>query len=312
MNDTASEIKIGYTDKRINDILAGLPSGGFSASRHFSQNEEFFLKLPGTFSVPSLPVHHDVREPVPEKKYLKNLMDLISDMTRLAPAVFRGLTYFFDPTDILRPAFYRLYDCAGEDYLFLLRVDLHWKPREHTLLAAAADNTKTVAYTSDKLFLEANIVPLEKTPPETSGFKISQSISQTWIGEQGSGYYIQGIWIDGEITKFFTKLFLPAGKRLYPYYPFTCKYRTVCFNLAVPEEEKRPEAVFLLHQVRAFLAPHIPVIEEALKRGAFSESLEEFTAIKAKVREEWYKRWENVNIRAYLNAAEMKEYEIEI
>jgi hypothetical protein len=314
MNDSAGEIRVGYTDKRINTILEGLPAGRscVPVSRHFSQNEELFFKLSGSFSVPSFSIHHDVRETVPEKKYIKNLRPLISQIANLMPDVFRGLTYFFDPADILRPAFYRVYDCGGEDYLFLLHIDLHWKAREHTLFTAPADNTKTAAYTTDKLFLEADLSPLEAGRAGAAGFKILQSISQTWIGESGSGYYLQGIWIDGEITKFFTRLFLPPEKRLYPYYPFTCKYRTVCFNLAAPEEERRPSAVCLLHQIRDFLAPYIPVIEEALRRRAFSETLEEFAALKSKVREDWYQLWDRVNIRSYFNAAEMKEYEIEI
>ncbi|MDR1626390.1 MAG: hypothetical protein LBT33_07595 [Spirochaetia bacterium] len=312
MNDSAGKIRIGYTDKHINKTLAALPEAPSPLSRHFSHNEEFFLKLSGSFSVPSFPIHHDVRKLVPGKKYIKNLRSLIPKMAGLAPDVFRGLSYFFDPADILRPAFYRVYDCEGTSYLFLLHADLHWKAREHTLLKAPADNTWTTAYTSDKLFLEAHVIPLEAVPAEASGFKILQSISQTWIGEHGSGYYIQGIWIDAEITKFLSRLFLPDGKRLYPYYPFTCKYRAICFNLAAPEEQRRPPAVLLLHRIRTFLAPHIPAIEEVLKSRPFSEDLREFASIKAQVQKEWYAHWENVNVRSYLNPAEMKEYEIEI
>lgn len=312
MNDAADEIRIGYTDKHINKILADLPSGRPPVSRHFSQNEEFFFKLSGSFSVPSFPIHHDVRKPVPEKKYLKNLRSVIAGMASLAPDVFRGLGYFFDPTDILRPAFYRVYGCGGEEYLFLLRIDLHWKAREHTLLRSPSDNTETAAYTTDKLFLEANLIPLEAGGQADLSFRIPRSISQTWIGEHGSGYYLQGIWIDGEITKFFSRLFLPSDKRLYPYYPFICKYRTVCFNLAAPEEDRRPPALLLLHRVREFLSPHFSLIEEVLKRGAFSESLEEFSALKAGIQDDWYKHWNGVNIKSYFNAAGMKEYEIEI
>ncbi len=34
--------------------------------------------------------------------------------------------------------------------------------------------------------------------------------------------------MDADLTKFFSKLFLPAGKKTYPYYPYLCKYKTVC------------------------------------------------------------------------------------
>ena len=57
-------------------------------------------------------------------------------------------------------------------------------------------------------------------------FVVKQTISQNWIGETGKGYLVRGIWMDSELTKFFSKLFLPTGKRTYPFYPFTCRYKT--------------------------------------------------------------------------------------
>jgi hypothetical protein len=315
MNETAGEIKIGYTDKYIDKLLARLPSDGAPCCRHFSQNEEFFLKLPGKFTVSSFPVHHNVRDPVPGKQYLKTLYSVIAEITQLAPDVFRGLTYFFNPGDIFRPAFYQVYHCNGRMYLLLVCIDLHWKAREHTLVKEAEDNTKTVTYSSDKLFLEADLIPLESVLErcgKISGFRIHQSVSQTWIDEYGSGYRSQGIWIDKEFTKFFSKLFTPPDKKLYPYYPFTCKYRAVCFSLLEPEEKKRDRDLSLLHEVQTFIAPHIPSIEEVLKCGSFSENLEMFISLREQVPAEWRRRWDNVNIIFYLNTAEMKEFRIEI
>ncbi|MDR1932524.1 MAG: hypothetical protein LBQ57_06860 [Spirochaetales bacterium] len=314
MNEASNEIKIAYTDTPINTALASLSAAAAVYTRHFSQNEEFFLKLSGAFTVPAFLIHHDVRENIPGEKYLKNLRPLILSVAELAPDIFRGLTYFFNPADILHPAFYRVYTCGQKTFLFLLRVDLQWKAREHTLLSKG-DNSTTAVYSSDKIFLEADIIPLESVVEENgkiAGFCVQRSISQTWVDERGSGYFLQGIWIDTEITKFFTRLFLPGAKRIYPYYPFTCKHRAVCLSLVQPEEKNRERLLPLLHQAQEFLEPHIPAIETALRREQFSEKLEVFTAIKAQVPDRWQEIWSAINVTAYLNDADMKEFKIEI
>lgn len=314
MDNIRDQIRIAYTDEVINEKLASIVPRQVPYTRHFSQEEDFFIKLPESFPVPSYPIHHDVRNPVPSPEYLDGIRALVHHLAGLVPDVFRGLTYIFDPAEIQRPAFFRLYRYEETDYLYILRIDLQWRPREHALLQKGG-NDLTSSYRSEKLYLEADFIPLESVIREEDGgirgFRIRRSISQTWVGERGRGYFIQGIWIDGEITKFFTRLFLPRGKRLYPYYPFTCKHRAVCFAAADPGMEKRKEFIPLLHRSRLFLEPRIPVIEEALKNAAFSENLETFTALKEEIPDEWYRTWESINLRAYLNKDDMKEYQIE-
>ncbi len=82
---------------------------------------------------------------------------------------------------------------------------------------------------------------------------VEQMISDTWIGETGRGYFIQGIWMDADLNKFFTKLVIPQGKRIYPYYPFTSKYRTICHNPIGISSAQRREAIPRLHRFIDFL-----------------------------------------------------------
>ncbi len=144
-----------------------------------------------------------------------------------------------------------------------------------------------------------------------SGFRVRQSISATWIGERGRGYFVQGIWIDREITKFLSKLFIPAGKRMYPYYPFTCRHRAICLSLVRPEAEERKSEVPKLHRASTFLEPHMRTIEEALQGNDFSENLDAFKSLKERVPPEWDTAWDSVALRMYLNDRDMKEYQLE-
>ncbi|GAB1484011.1 hypothetical protein MASR2M78_28280 [Treponema sp.] len=142
-------------------------------------------------------------------------------------------------------------------------------------------------------------------------FQVRQTISQTWIGETGKGYMVRGIWMDSELSKFFTKLFLPAGKRSYPYYPFTCKYKTVCLNILDPSPEDRRRLLPVLHNSLAFLIPEMERIEAGLKAISFSESLPIFTELKAKVDKSATEIWKSLLLTPYLNKNEQKEFRVE-
>jgi hypothetical protein len=314
MDQILNEIPIVYTDPVLNEKLKAIIPGRVRYTRHFSRSEDFFLKLPETFTVPSLPIHHDVRLRTPSSEYLAKLRSLYSTIFTLVPDIFSDLSYLFDPAEILRPAFFHVYRFNESLYLFLLRTDLQFRPQEHEVLTPGT-NDRTAEYRSDHIFLEADIIPLENVLTENTkliGFTIKQSISQTWVGESGRGYFVQGIWIDREITKFLSKLFLHPEKRTYPYYPYTCKHRAVCHSVLEPEASERKKYISRLHRIGAFLGPYIPEIEEALKRNDFSENLEAFKAIKEKVPRAWYEDWNTLNLRPYLNDRDMKEYAVEI
>ncbi|WP_455381425.1 hypothetical protein [Salinispira pacifica] len=325
MEQILGEIRLHFTDARMNEaisaarteeeIAAGAQSDGSGANytRHYNQGEDFFLKLDRPFRVPQLPIHHDVRNPRPEESYLESLRSLFQVISAAVPSVFHDLTYIFDPSEVLRPSFYHLYRVGEQTYLYLLRVDLAFRPQIHTVVEKGSNDT-TPEYETDQLFIEADLIPLDQVMVEggkVRAFKIQQSVSQTWIGETGRGYFVQGIWIDRELTKFLSKLFLPSGMRSYPYYPFTCKYRAICLSVIDLESENRKARLPVLHRAIDFVRPFMGMIQDELKQSEFSENLKSFKELQQKVQPEWKAPFEHLRVKPYLNENGMKEFRID-
>jgi hypothetical protein len=313
MEQAISEIAFPYTDSGINHSLGELSAEPGSYTRHFTQSEEFFIRLPEPFVVPSMPIHHDVGRAEPPPGYVGKLGELLSRIASHAPDVFSGLTYLFDPTEINRPIFFQVRSLKEMYYLYLLRVDFSYRPAAHEVVERGS-NDVSPAYKSRDLILEPDIVPLsglKRNGNSIHAFRIEQSVSQTWIGETGRGYFVQGIWLDRELTKFFTKLFLPQGKRIYPYFPFTCKYRAICHSLISLDPEARRRGVAVLHRARGVLQPYMSRIQEALRKSSFSEDLDTFQALRHHVPEELQNRWEDLRLKPYLDEEDNKEFVVE-
>jgi hypothetical protein len=310
---TDNVIRCTYTDPGINQLLEQAGSKAGTISRHYNQVEEFFLRFEENFNVPQLPIHHDVRVPVPEPGYLQLLVQIMQQLIPLAPQLFAELTYMFDPTEILRPSFFHLYRLEDKQYLYLLKLDLMYRPQAHGLTQKGS-NDLTAAYSSDCLFLDATCIPIREVQTQSgkiSTFVIDQTISNTWVDEIGRGYLVQGIWMDNDLTKFFSKLFLPEGKRTYPFYPYICKFKTVCQNLIDPDPQTRKKLLPYLHSALRFLRPVMPQIETALKELDFSEDLETFRELKSTVPAPMMAIWNGLHLETYLNNRDMKEYRID-
>ena len=313
MEQISNEIRVGFADPDVNALLAQIGDEERPFSRHFSHNEDFFLELEDPYTVDHLPIHHDVREPRPAAPYRATLRHVIGQVARSVPQVLRGLTYFFDPTESLRPCFYRVYPVEETRYLYLVRMDLALRPGDASV-SERGTNDMTPRYSTRRLFLEATVIPLEGEEVVNGvlrGFTIKQTISQTWIGEFGRGYFQQGIWMDADLTKFFTRLFLPAGKRIYPYYPYLCKYKTVCESVIGLSAEKRQASVPRLHRSLAFLLPALETIQREMRSLNFSEDLPFYRKLKENVPPDWYNDFKDIRVESYLNASEMKEFRIE-
>ncbi len=313
MDQILSEIRLHFTDQQLNDQLKRLVCDDTDYPRHFTQSEDFFIRLPSTYRVPHLAIHHDFSKSKPENDYLEKIRDVVRQLGAIAPSVFADLTYLFDPAEILRPGFFHLYRIGDRTYLYLLRIDLHFRPHAQTLLDKGSNDT-TPEYETDQLYIEADFIPLEQVMVEEGkirAFRIRQSVSQTWIGETGRGYFVQGIWLDRELTKFFSKLFLPVGARTYPYYPYTCKYRAICHSVLDVRPEQRKKGLPMHHRVCEFLAPHMGEIQEALRTEEFSEQLDTFKKLKLIVPNEWQAAWNGLKLSAYLNDYEMKEFKVD-
>ena len=314
MEQLVNEIRLGYADRAINERLAAVRSNSPEPyTRHYNQGEEFFLELAEYYSVPRLPIHHDVRQTVPRADYMNALRDWVDGFLAVAPDFFTDLTYFFDPGEVLKPCFYRLYRIGESYYLYLLRIDLSYRSMESELIDRGT-NDETAAYRTRRVFLESDFIPLASVISEMGkvvAFVVKQSISQNWIGETGKGYLVRGIWMDSELTKFFSKLFLPSGKRSYPFYPFTCRYKTLCMTVPDPGAEARRALLPYLHRAVSFLAPEMEAIQNSLKNVSFVETIPKFLELKEKVPESVAKVWSDIRLTAYLNANEQKEFRLE-
>ncbi|MFP4374203.1 MAG: hypothetical protein ACLFPO_07720 [Spirochaetaceae bacterium] len=313
MEQVTGEIRLGYSDPGMNEIVAVSPAEPVAVTRHFDQNEDFFLRLPSAFIVPALPIHHDVRLSRPREDYLAALRELTRTLIARRLAIFDGLCYVFDPAEVQRPTFYALHAHENRADLYLLRLDLSFRPMVHEVIERGSNDVSPI-YRTDRVYVETDIIPLSGiigAESDPDGFRVEQIVSDTWIGETGRGYFVQGIWLDRDLTKFFSKLFLPQGKRTYPYYPLNCKYRSVCLSVIDLLPARRWEAIPLLHAARDFLKPHIEEIQDALKERAFSEDLETFRRLKAQVEESHRQYWKSLQVRAYLNDSDMKEFVVE-
>lgn len=313
VDSIANSIPVRYTDKRINELIRGHESNGMKLPQHFNQNEEFFLRLPEEIEIPQIPIHHDIRKIKPATAYLEAMRQVVETVAPLIPGFFSETTYFFDPGEVLRPCFFQIFRINDLTFLYLGRLDLTFRTHDSELIDRGT-NDVTPRYRSRNLYLDCDLIPLEKVIQEDqriSGFALKQIVSQTWIGETGRGYFVQGIWIDHELTKFFSKLFTPADQSLYPYYPFTCKYRSVCHSLLDTDPTGRRQGVPRLRRALEFLEPEMDSIQHQLKREPFNPEAAVFTELKNRVSPRWNEVWRGFRFTRYLNDQDMKEFVLE-
>jgi hypothetical protein len=316
MDELLNELRVAYPDAEINAVLAGIPqsASGASFNIRYNHSEELFLELDTELTMPRFPIHHDIHSDVPSAPYAYALKDLVKQLALIMPDVFRGLTYYFDPSEPLKPHFYRLYKIEDSVYLFLLRIDLIFRHFQGDIVEAGSNDT-TPAFRTKRLFLESEIIPIEAVMWELGkarAFKVRQLISNTWIGETGRGYLVHGIWMDNDLSKFFSKLVLDEGVRTYPFYPLFCKYKTICAQAVPPGPERRKCLLPLLHRAIGFLAPEMERIQGALRSGTFSEAMPEYIELRNRVPSSWRDTLRGVSMRSYLNERDMKEYELEL
>ncbi len=312
MEQLLNEIRISYIDAGINENLGKIPDGqsNVAYSMHYTQSEDYFIDLPVSIIIPQLPIHHDIHREAPDAPYIRALGDVISQLIKLLPDCFAGLTYFFDPAEILRPCFYHLYRIENDIYLYMLRLDLSVHPLEIEVLQRGS-NDITPAYSTKRLYFESEIIPLEAViwdSGRVKAFTLKQIISQTWIGETGKGYRVRGIWMDTDLSKYFSRLFLAQEKRLYPFYPLFCKYRTLCLSAPVLSGDNRKKMLPVLHHAINLLLPEMGIIQESLRTSKFSEEMKEFLAMQKKIPESWKQQLNRFSMKSYLNAQEQKEY----
>ena len=309
-------LRVTYSDSEINARLRSGNEPAASYSAHFSQNEEFFVRLPDEIEVPSFPVHHDLDDRAPGRELARAVRHVVAQIQDRHPDLIGGLTHLFDPSNNARPGFFRLYRLRDITYLYLVQLDLTYRPK-HSRLVERTTNAATARYRTRDVFLEADLYPLvdvETDRKRVRALRLEQSISDTWIGETGRGYMRAGMWLDRDLTKFFSRLFVPPDVHTYPYFPFTCKYRTIAHSVIDFSDLALRRSVQLLHRARETLLPHLREIEDSLRsvqQDGFTEELPAFRRIKESIDASWQRPWERFEVRRYLNEEDEREFEIE-
>jgi hypothetical protein len=302
---------LGATDSRINQTLSESRSEGIAYTRHFSQDEDFFLRLEEPFTIPSFKIHHNIGQHTPEKEYTDSLLPFVEELHRLLPGVFTGLRWFFDFREHLKPTFFHLLKRNNYFYLYTLVVDLLYKPRGCEIIKQGS-NSLTPAYKTRNLYLDSYIVrlegQLEDVGTEKHGF-IPKLFNDTFIGESGRGYFVQGTWIDPLLNRFLSKLFVPQGKRVYPYFPFRCIHDSVATTVLGFQPEARRRATIIHDQVMDFLSPFAQSIQNVLKKNEFSVELPLFQKIQKQVPSGIKSYFLDYDLEVNLNEDNQREYD---
>jgi hypothetical protein len=304
MSRNTSRIDTSRTNDTVNAILSGSGQTSNADTRRcwYNQNEDQFLILPDTYTIPSIPVHHTMDDPVPPEGYADIIADLARFLMKESPHLLAGTRWFFDPATIHTPTFFRTVEFAGTTYLYHVLIDLACRPLECEILETGS-NERTHAYRSNRLYFECDYFPLAGSGQDVH--ELRQTIPVTWKGEAGQGYMVHGLWMDSDINKFFSKLILPAGKRNHPYYPITCKQHCVSMNAW---GQNSPAA---LDRFSRLVGPDLMSILEELQMTPFSETMTLFGELKNKMPADIGAEWDRLEVRAYLNERDQKEYTVE-
>jgi hypothetical protein len=309
---SSKQLIVGNTNEEINQLISAANSSIRKYTCHYNSSEEMFLKFDKSLTVPAMPIHHDVRDSRAGREYSKSIVEVVRGVMESLPGFLNGMKYYFDPRDVHRPTFYQLYKIQHMNYLYQLKFDLTFHPSHHRVLTQGS-NDVSPKFETNRLIIEADFIPIVQID-KVDGFPsliIEESITDTWIGETGRGYYLQGIWLDREITKFFSKLFLQPGQRMYPFYPIHCKYQAICQSLNVFSPEARKKRLAAHHNIRRFILKYLDNIEAALRNNEFSEDLDAFSMIRQKVPAPLINVWKDVSVKAYLNNDDIREYLVE-
>ena len=310
MREVSGRLALSPAAPELTERLQRLPDDRLRAARRFTQNEEFFLELDQTFDVFPIPIHHPVDKLEPSSHYLHAVGNLIDQTAPSLAGALHGLDCAFDPMHAAWVFFFRLLAEENQSTLLLVTVDLAYRPLEHEVITRGS-NDIAPHYRTNRIYLTVDFLPLRDadTTGGTLQVGIERSISQTWIGETGRGYVTQGIWIDRELNRFFTRLFLPQGARIYPWFPLHARYRCLCHSPLDISASARQNALETLHGARSVILPRMDEILEELKAQPFSDELPLFQEMRRQVAP--HEEWAGIRMRPYLNAQNMKEYAIE-
>jgi hypothetical protein len=312
MDKLTGEIQVTYSDPQINESLKQKAAEPTKYTRHFTDDEDFFLKVPSPLQVKSLPINMDPSDPL-RRDYVVTMRNVASQLAGLIPSVISGLVHVHDPSSHLRPMFLKLFTLGGKRYVFLVRVDLTYRPRHHHVIERGT-NDKTASYWTTLIFMEADLFPVSKVwtkEGKLAGVQIEQLFKSTFVGESGEGYKTQGVWLDKEITREYSKLVTPTDYNHHPYYPLVCKYQSICHPLVHFSRDALSRGVRLLHDALPLVKETIVVDPASGEDGVGVPRIEPSTNENWKeIRRRWLPVWKRFTVRGYFDDDSRREYEL--
>lgn len=307
--DKACDFLLGAADPEVAGRLKTLSGDPSVLDRRFTQEEEFFLHLDQPFVVEPFEIHHDPLDPVPAPRYLSVIRSLVESWSAQVPGVFQGLSWFFTPQDLFHPVFVQVLSARGMRHLSVLRADLTFRGRYAEVLDRGT-NDRTPRYSTQSLFVDAEVFPLDEVRTEGPFRKVflSKLFSSTWTGETGDGYQRTGQWIDQEVTRLLSRAALAPGTRAFPHYPLRCTRGTLAVRTATPTAEGRRRAAFVLETAWPLVTPWA----DRILTGLGAEPFHEDHPLVAELRSAWAGRlegqWPGFRLMASLNSHDQKEY----
>lgn len=292
----------------VNRLLSAAQSDAIPASAHFSVDEQFFLKSSDPIRIPQFPVHHDVRNPVPDEEYLSSLKPALTALIERFPGLFRACRYSFDPAYPHEAVFYRLLNAGSETFVYIFRVSLSFVPRMHVVVEKGS-NDYTASYWTNRIPVDALIMPVAQVDSDT--VRVERYISSTWIGETGRGYLTQGIWVDRDFSKILSQIVNRNSSRAYPWFPVSTRYNTISYRPIELTMHAIDELTHHVATIRHSLASHMSEIESLLRSGDREALSGLAETLAAAFPERERERYRGIRTRPYLNEFDQKEYQIE-
>jgi hypothetical protein len=309
--EKTSDFLLGASIPSVTELFRNLNpvSSGEPLPRCFTQEEELFVRLSEPLLVASIDIHHDVTKITPSAEYVGFIQHLSSELARRLPALFSGLTWFFDPRDTLHPLFIQMLGAKDKRYLYVLRVDLTWRARFCEVLERGS-NSRTPKYRTNSLFIESEILPLETlySSATEKRLHLAKLFQNTWKGESGRRYHVEGQWIDQDITKFVTRAVLSPGRKTFPFYPLRCRFNTLSAACIELDSQGRRKAATILELAWTQLAKRAPEIQSRLQEIPFTEDDHLLLKVREACQPLVEPRLGNYRLEAYLNSHEQKEY----
>lgn len=307
------KLETSGTDSRINDILnqnTKIQSHQGLYQAYFNSNEDFYLKSERQFQVPSFPVYQDVKQKKASSEYLTSLEKFLKQIMPLFPQLFYKMTWINHYTEVLRPFFYRDLSLKDKNFLLLLKLDLIYK-EGHGKALEQETTTHTAAYESEDLFCEILLLPQIENKQDEEGFFFPLDIMNTWTNEVRKNYALSGQWIDMELTRFFSQLFLAKGQSIYPYFPFIYQYHTMAYQLINLCETDLKQNMTQLKMARDFLLPYLEEIAASLKKEKFSPEMLLFQKLQQKISPQWQNFCADMDTQLFLNDInQQREFQI--